>query len=146
MLLKKEVIEFLYTTRCKSVTGWRRRGCSCQGLSAARCSLKGEPELKSIKEIHVTCSLPRLGGSIHVRSRSCLQLTDPACDTAIINHLVHELLVTDGAGVGEDALVSVLAPLQSSVVAKLLPTLLTDVPATFLFTKEPKMVKEALQN
>ena len=88
MLLKKEVIEFLFTTRCKSVTDLRRRVCSCQALSAARCSLKGEPELKSIKEIHVTCSLPRLGGSIHVRSRSCLQLTDPACDSNLADREV----------------------------------------------------------
>ena len=57
-------------------------------------------------------------------------------DTAIINHLVHELLVTDGARMGEVALVPVLAPLQGSVVAKLLPTLLTDIPATFLVRGE----------
>ena len=59
-------------------------------------------------------------------------------DTAIINHLVHELLVTDGARMGEVALVPVLAPLQGSVVAKLLPTLLADIPATFLFTKHQR--------
>ena len=64
-------------------------------------------------------------------------------DTAIINHLVHELLVTDGARVGEDALVPVLAPLQGSVVAKLLHTLLTHVPATF-FLPNTKKNKDVL--
>ena len=59
-------------------------------------------------------------------------------DTAIIHHLVHELLVTDGARMGEVALVPVLAPLQGSVVAELLATFLADIPATFLFTKHQR--------
>ena len=58
--------------------------------------------------------------------------------TTLIEHLVHELLVTNGARMRVVPLVPVLAPLQGSVVAKLFPTLLADVPATFLFTKHQR--------
>ena len=50
--------------------------------------------------------------------------------TTFIDHLVHELLVTHGARMGIVPLMPVLAALQGSVVAKLLSTLLTDIPAT----------------
>ena len=76
----EESTKFLYMTRCKYVLGWRRRGYSRQTLSVARCSLRGEPGLKS-RYKNYTYSPPRLGGSIRVRSRSCLQIINSAGDS-----------------------------------------------------------------
>ena len=48
--------------------------------------------------------------------------------TMIIHHLVHELLVTDGARMRKLPVVSILAPLQGPVVAELFATLWADIP------------------